>query len=192
MSDASSNGQPYSEGALVYLWGSKDTINQVATTLGVDPGALASGIAREFTRQLDLRVYAPRVAEGRFDTWGNTSESLKSEYDKTLAQYNADPTAFNGKNWVSSGYNPMITDLGPGAIRLFTALQELNKYLNDHKEDGKDPLGLDKYANNYQQFAADLASYTSDLTPIIAGLVAKDAQDYFTTGFGTQFFAQGG
>jgi hypothetical protein len=68
---------------------------------------------------------------------------------------------------------PVLIDIGPGNIQLFTAIRLLNDY-NDVYPDS-DPLDLKQYNSDYAKLGEDLRNIMSPATVKIAGLMVKEA-----------------
>src|SRR6185369_2859211 len=100
---------PFSSAAQGYITLHYSDIAQIAAALGVSPASLAGGIAREMTRDRafgaqELRDTALTFALSRGDAY------LESAYQSDLQIIQANPNAFDGKNFITSGLNPLIID----------------------------------------------------------------------------------
>jgi len=73
--------------------------------------------------------------------------------------------------------NPVFWDVGPGRIKIRTGIAMLQNY-NQMFPDA-DPLDLKRYNDRYDLFVQDLKNPDSDTTVKIAGLVAREGQDFF-------------
>src|SRR5262249_41832452 len=67
---------------------------------------------------------------------------------------------------------------GPGNIKIRTAISMLQNYNRMFPD--SDPLGLKQYNDRYDLLVRDLKNPDSDTTVKIAGLVAREGQDFFT------------
>lgn len=74
-------------------------------------------------------------------------------------------------------FNPIFFDIGPGNIKIRTAILMLQNYNRMFPD--SDPLGLKQYNNRYDLLVRDLKNPDSDTTVKIAGLVAREGQDFF-------------
>ena len=72
-------------------------------------------------------------------------------------------------------YDPR--DVGPGHINIRTAINMLQNYNRMYPD--SDPLNLKQYNQRYDLFVRDLKDHNSDTTVKIAGVVARDGQDFF-------------
>ncbi len=74
--------------------------------------------------------------------------------------------------------HPMLFDVGPGNIKLRTAISLLDNYNAQYKS-YDDFLNLGKYRENLPQFASDLRDPNSTLTANLAGLLASEATQFY-------------
>ena len=72
--------------------------------------------------------------------------------------------------------NPVLWDVGPGHINIRTAINMLQNYNRMYPD--SDPLDLKQYNHRYDLLVRDLKDHDSDTTVKIAGLVARDGQDF--------------
>ncbi|MCY1284541.1 RTX calcium-binding nonapeptide repeat (4 copies) [compost metagenome] len=73
--------------------------------------------------------------------------------------------------------NPVLNDVGPGNIKVHTAIELLNKYIESHGY--SDPLKIKGYANDYSKLVRDLSSKDGALSLKFAGLVLKEGSEFF-------------
>jgi hypothetical protein len=74
--------------------------------------------------------------------------------------------------------NPVLFDIGPGNIKIRTAISTLQNYNRMFPD--SDPLELKRYNSHYDLLVRDLKNPDSDTTVKIAGLVAREGQDFFS------------
>jgi hypothetical protein len=84
--------------------------------------------------------------------------------------------------------NPVLWDVGPGHIHIRTALTMLQNYNRMFPD--SDPLDLKQYNQRYDLLVRDLKSPESDTTVKIAGLVARDGQDFYRQAMTPERWAQ--
>lgn len=71
---------------------------------------------------------------------------------------------------------PVMIDLGPGNIQLYTAINLLEDYNNRYPS--SDPLGIKGYAGDYAQLARDLTDTFSPATSKFAGLMIQSGFEW--------------
>jgi hypothetical protein len=71
----------------------------------------------------------------------------------------------------------VLLDVGPGNIKIRTAISMLQNYNRMFPD--SDPLDLKRYNDHYDLLARDLKNRDSDATFKIAGLVAREGQDFY-------------
>ncbi len=67
--------------------------------------------------------------------------------------------------------NPVMIDVGPGNIQIYTAINLLNEYVQ--KYPNSDPLGLKQYNSNYSELASALANPLNNATVKLASLMVE-------------------
>ncbi len=173
---------PYSPSALKYLSDHANYINLVAGSLGVSPLSVAAGIGREQTLESDYYKYDPVRVLGNptVKSWKLNGLMEKSDQD-IRAEYNAtnklDPETLMYPNY-SAVRHPMLFDVGPGNIKLRTAISLLDNY-NAQFQAENDFLGLNKYVGNLPQFIGDLRDPNNNLTANVSGLLASEATQFY-------------
>jgi hypothetical protein len=73
--------------------------------------------------------------------------------------------------------NPVLWDVGPGHVNIRTAITMLQNYNRMFPD--SDPLDLKQYNRRYDLLVRDLKNPDNDATIKIAGLVAREGQDFF-------------
>jgi hypothetical protein len=171
----------YSPQALKYLSDHANEINFVAGSLGVSPLSVAAGIAREQTLESDIYPYQARRIIGnpirQVETYFLPYASdryLRSIYD-AASKLDPETLMYPGG---SAALHPMLFDVGPGNIKLRTAISLLDNYSAKYKG-GDDFLGLNKYNGNLPQFIGDLRDPKNTLTANLAGLLASEATQFY-------------
>jgi hypothetical protein len=174
----------------------RDKILWASRQLGVDPAAVAGTIAEELddSRQrgwahqalndgakwLDQRWHGAHQGH----PFGMTHEDIIREYDAYEADLKANPAMEEdvrnsgelGLALKKARYGTMI-DVGPGKIRLHTAIRMLREYNGRFKD--SDPLDLKKYNNAYDKLLSDLGSTESPATAAFAALMVDEATRWF-------------
>src|ERR1043166_364496 len=187
---------------LDYLSAKAMQIRDTEALLDVPAPALAGGIAREltYTRQVNphkpLIVMASPIKE--FMTanetdpnaldWPMTSAPawkpithqglvdafVRSNVPSVIDKLGPPDTL---KKIINKFTNPVFWDVGPGAINIKTAISMLQNY-NQMFPDS-DPLDLKRYNQRYNLLVHDLKNPDSDTTIKIAGLDAREGQDFY-------------
>jgi hypothetical protein len=189
--------QTYDPRDLNYLSRKAKQIRDTATLLGVPALGLVGGVAREmmYARKADpwwATFSAPIkefVTSNEVDTSAPATmpgEVWKPITHQTLAEGFArsnlpgggiGPGATNTDlAWLKLG-NPVLWDVGPGHIHIRTGITMLQNY-NQMFPDS-DPLNLKQYNQRYDLLVRDLKDPASDATIKIAGLVAREGQDFY-------------
>ena len=83
--------------------------------------------------------------------------------------------------------NPVFFDVGPGNIKIRTAISMLQNYSRMFPD--SDPLDLKRYNDRYDLLVRDLKNPDSDTTIKIAGLVAREGHDFFAKAMTPQRWA---
>ncbi|MEN6587219.1 MAG: calcium-binding protein, partial [Sulfuricella sp.] len=187
----------------------KSAILDVAQLLGVSAGAIAGAMAEEnhayanskfLNDSLDkyaLSGVSPVQFAVDVATLGLpvTLGKHAVEYQlstRTHAEFAADYAVAGGMadepySDVEKVLHPVLVDMGPANIKLATAIRLINKYVSESQT-----LGLDVYATDYAALARDLVSPLSDVTAKIAGLMIKEADQWFVSrdhqAYGDQWF----
>ncbi|MGO8951930.1 MAG: hypothetical protein ACLPWS_03060 [Rhodomicrobium sp.] len=171
----------YSPQALKYLSDHANEINFVAGSLGVSPLSVAAGIAREQSLESDIYPYQARHIIGnpirQVETYllpYSSDRYLRSIYDATNK---LDPETLMYPGGSAVRY-PMLFDVGPGNIKLRTAISLLDNY-NSQYQGESDFLGLNRYNGNLPQFINDLRNPGNPLTANVSGLLASEATQYY-------------
>jgi hypothetical protein len=191
----------YRQADLDFIRSNSIAIIQISSELGIKPEALAGGVIRELsgTAQNNTGVQAIKsyiaakvMAQGLANL--DTNEKVADFYFKAFA----DPTGLDGtgdqsETLTSKNNNPTLWDVGPGKIKIHTAIDMLDSYLVAHPgaaaDPASDPLQLKKYDGHLQDLVRDLQDANNPLTFKIAGLVAKAGADFFSEKIGAAGWA---
>ncbi|MGR9225381.1 beta strand repeat-containing protein [Rhizobium leguminosarum] len=151
----------------------------IAKGLGISVNALMGAVANE----LDTR-YNPDLA---FGSRGGASQSFG---DRWLAYHGTNERIAQNYNALKRGApnlggkltNLASIDVGPGNIKIATAIDVLNDYLAAHQAASDDPLNLKQYDGKYYNLAMDLEDFVdTHATFAIAGLYIAQADSYFSS-----------
>lgn len=171
-------------------------IHDTAKTLGVSETAIAGCIAEELddSRGLtDWPIVGP-IVDGEVRRWkrsqleGKTHDDIAASYEAWERKLAEDPQAgtpdsrFGGLYrifdvWRTKQEFPATLDVGPGKVRLHTAIRMLREY-NERYPDS-DPLGIKKYNTAYDKLALDLDTAGSPATAAFVGLMVQEATGWF-------------
>jgi hypothetical protein len=171
--------QPYDKAALRYLKDNESTINLVSSDLGVSPNAVAGSMAREITRSDGEILPEHALHAVLFDLAKLKSEqSYEEEYQKDLQDIARNPGILDGNPWGRYLSYPTVRDIGPGSIKVFTAIQIIKQYQETAQAKA---LGLDKYKlTDLKAIVHDLNDPANPLSIKIAGLVVLNGQKFFS------------
>jgi hypothetical protein len=188
---------PFEADGLDYISKKARSINDIALLLGVPAPGLAGGIARE--RTLERREYwrnILRVAGQPLKELLTSIETAEPSRDPeavvlppkpithgTIADNFARSNVLPRETLQNPSYpdrltNPVFFDVGPGNIKIRTAISMLQNYNRMFPD--SDPLALKRYNDRYDLLVRDLKDPDSDTTVKIAGLVAHEGQDFFS------------
>jgi len=190
---------PFDDNGLNYLSAKAKQINDVAALLGVPVPGLAGGIAREMTLQrreypkdrlwvagqpVKALLTSTELDEPGRDPMGPDTPLLpwKPITHGTIAEHfarsNILPRGTLGNpTYTDRLANPIFFDVGPGNIKIRTAISMLQNY--NQLFPYSDPIDLKRYNDRYDLLVHDLKNPDSDTTIKIAGLVAREGQDFY-------------
>lgn len=157
--------------------------DQYASRFGVSKYAIIGAVANEY----DAR-YAYSVLDGRgaylqaltdqLASWRNTSSSAIEDY---YIKYQFD---MNAGVDVNSGsyklFNPAATDIGPGNIRISTAIALVQSVYADEIRTGADSSGLARYNGHYDNLVSDLLNFDNPAASYqFAAAYLKQGESFF-------------
>jgi hypothetical protein len=156
-----------------YWYDHRNTFNSVSAVTGVPPTAIAASIGEEYR----MRTFAK---DGLFyPVWGGDILVNGRGGDQMLERnYATHAQALQAGQAIPGNYlDPTTFDIGPGHIKVATAMDMVKKYVNQYTQ--SDPLGLKQYVGHYDALYRDLLDPNSDVSVKIAGLKLKEVQDYY-------------
>src|ERR1043166_7760717 len=183
---------------LNYLSARAKQIHDMAALLGVPPLGLAGGVARELTYTRQVNPHKPLIrAAGPLKEILTSTEPDSNPPDRSMTwrpiTHESIADSFARSNMpggviklglpdtvekiINKLANPVFWDVGPGAVNIRTAIQSLQNYNRAFPD--SDPLDLKRYNDRYDLFVRDLKNPDSDTTIKIAGLVAREGQDFY-------------
>lgn len=148
---------------------------EAADRLGVPATAILGAVANEYDTRFnpDLTFDIRGGAGQAFGDWvgsGRSHENIKNDYDDVKS----------GNTWGPKFLHPAMIDVGPGNVRIETAIDLLEDYLASHRSDGRDPLELRQYENNYDKLVDDILDFNQPkATMAFAGLMVAKADAFF-------------
>jgi hypothetical protein len=188
--------QTYDPRDLNYLSAKAKQIRDTASLLGVPALGLVGGVAREmaYGRNVDphnlwavasaplkelLTSYEPDGRPEGGIVWNPiTHEELANGFARSnLPGGSIEPGAGNPKLALLKLANPVLWDVGPGHVNIRTAITLLQNYNRMFPD--SDPLDLKQYNQRYDLLVRDLKNPDNDATIKIAGLVAREGQDFY-------------
>jgi hypothetical protein len=199
---------------LNYIAAKAKPINDTAALLGVPAPGLAGGIVREmaleqFQYPKDLLRVAGKPVKKLLTSnepdWASPDFSMvggvnfwKPLTHQTIADYFARSNTPGGivslpppldmfNKYLRPVINPALFDIGPGNVKIRTAISMLQNY--DQMFPDSDPLNLKRYNQRYDLLVRDLKDPDSNTTVKIAGLVAREGQDFFLNAMTPQRWA---
>lgn len=152
------------------------TAQRVADKLRVSRNAVIGAVANEF----DTRHNPDLTLSSRGGTAQAASDwsALRADHQEIADNYNA--IKADNPNVGGKLTNPAMIDVGPGNIRIETAIDLLKGYQAEHAASGDDPLDLNKYVGHYDLLAEDLADFdNTDTTFALAALKVRNADTFF-------------
>jgi hypothetical protein len=200
---------------LNYIAAKAKPINDTATLLRVPPPGIAGGIVREMTLTRYAYPWKPDWLAGQPVKGFLTSKEpvlsvpesdmlngFPAEWRPLSHQTIANgfalantpggtlkfPPPFAGLGLhLNALWNPALFDVGPGNIKIRTAISMLQNYSQMFPD--SDPLNLKRYNQHYDLLVRDLKDPDSNTTVKIAGLVAREGQDFFVNAMTPQRWA---
>lgn len=148
---------------------------EAADRLNIPAAAILGAVANEYDTRFnpDLAFGLRGGAAQAFADWW----SAGSSHDEISEDFG---DRESGKSAASKFWHPAKIDIGPGNIRVETAIDLLKDYLVSHEADGQDPLQLRQYENDYGKLANDLLDFDQPkATMAFAGLMVAKADDFF-------------
>lgn len=155
-----------------------ETARRVADKLGVSRNAVVGAVANEhdtrFNPDLTLGTRGgPYQAGGDWWVSDSTHQELADNYNALKA---------GNPNFGEKFGNPAMVDVGPGNIKIETAIDLLQEYHAEHATSGDDPLDLEKYVGHYDTMVKDLSDFDkTDTTFAFAALKVRNAEKFFTS-----------
>lgn len=161
----------FSPATIRYIESQSKYIHSISQKLGISEGAIAGSIANEFDSRISSSIFSllsagPQAFADAVAIF-RTNNSLVENYKLFQNMSEAEIAAGN----FSKRDNPILIDVGPANIKIITAINLLNDYLD--KNQGNDFLGLAKYKDDYKQLAWDLTDWNSDTTAKFTGLMIQ-------------------
>jgi Ca2+-binding RTX toxin-like protein len=169
----------FSKPTLDYIKANAEKAKEVAKALGLSD-VTAQGILGAIGEEYE--------SIGLVD-WGQTIRVSQYSHDEILSNY--ENTRVNPKvlEDVVSGSsaekifikftNPVLNDVGPGNIKILTAIDLLKTYI-DHNPD-TDPLGIKNYNQDYKLLVSDLSDKDNVLSLKFAALMLQEGQAFYST-----------
>ena len=162
-------------------------VNQVAPIIGVDPVGIAAALAEEFNDGTQANAAWDFLKNNAFD---QVTDLLNNSHNSILQNYNyvkglpSTSTARTNPGFSEKLSNVVLRDVGDGNIKISTAIDLLHSYLDGNSSD---PLNLVQYKQDYGKLVGDLISNNNGLQAKFAGLMVKEAQDWFSSKMGTDW-----
>jgi hypothetical protein len=184
---------------LDYLSRKAKAIGDVSAVFGVPPLGIVGAIAREMT--LERYEYPNNLVRRAAQPLKELLTSTESDpgtgarrpiTHATIADYftrsNTLPRdAVGNRSYFDRLMNPSFFDVGPGNVKIRSAISMLQNYNRMFPD--SDPLDLKRYNDRYDLLVRDLKNPDSDTTIKIAGLVAREGQDFFVKAMTPQRWA---
>lgn len=141
----------------------------VARELGVSPTAIVGAVANEY----DTRKNVNRGKQAFADWWADRGSYRKysKQKIKPTGGHPTIPEKLRDRTKI---------DIGPGNIRVDTAIDLVQRYVQRHSGSGKDPLKLLKYKKDYDRLIDDLLEFDHPETSYaVAGLYLAQGKRLF-------------
>lgn len=149
----------------------------IAKLLGVSQLAIVGAVANEYDTRYNYDIFFTFHGQlpQKFGDWwvegADFHEELVENY-KAVKSGSPNPGSKLG--------NHIQMDIGPGNIRIETAIDLIRGYVSLFDGTGNDPLDLLKYGDNYPSLVADLLDFKDPTaTYAVAGLYLSVAQEFF-------------
>lgn len=152
---------------------------QYGNNYGVSPRAVMGAIANEYDTRFnpdlmfDGRGYYGQAIGDLFGVswrpWDNDHEYYSQRYE-----------LYKSREVTNKYQNPAAVDVGPGNVKIATAIETVRTYTREYRNTGADPLGLLEYSDNCAKLVNDLFSFDSPRASFgIATAYLKGAEAFF-------------
>lgn len=157
------------------------TADRIAKILGISPALLVGAVANEHDTRFNPDLYwkeTGAIGQKLGDVLATVDLFNKEPIGHQEIEQNYNQLRAGEENWLGKLRNPAMVDVGPGNIRISTAVDLLHEYAEQHPDD--DPLALKKYLGRYDALRDDLLKFDKpDTSLAMAGLMTKKAAPFF-------------
>lgn len=169
----------FSKSTFDYIKNNSEKAKEVARALGA-PDVTAQGILGAIGEEYESVGLVDQI-----------QTELVSRYSHDELQRNYEATKSNQqilKDVVSAGLlgkitiktdNPVLNDVGPGNIKILTAIDLLKTYIDRNPE--TDPLGIKNYNQDYKLLVNDLSDKDNVLSLKFAALMLQEGQAFYSS-----------
>jgi hypothetical protein len=168
----------YDQRAISFIEQNQHKIQAVGRLVNVSPTALAGSIARETTSS-DRGSLLRRIGRklGHVAERFYSEERLEIEYQETVENVTKKPGAMDGNPALGYISEPVRRDMGPGSIKLYTAMRIIQQYVKT--PEGK-AAGFGQYGpHDLKKVMRDLWDPNNPLTINVEGFVIREGQAFF-------------
>lgn len=170
---------PYHTSVMNYIKILSPHVRFVSQTLGVDAVAIIGAIAEEHNDMFTASAWRGPSA----NIFVDSLVVQFSSHSGILADYNyfvQNRSEISNTNIFNKLANPVLVDMGPGNIKLFTAIELLNDYIIQNPN--SDPLNLKQYNSDFHRLALDLTNYVNPkASAAFAGLMIAEGVRFYET-----------
>jgi hypothetical protein len=158
-------------------------VDRIAKILGVPPELLIGAVANEhdtrFNPDLFWKGTGP-IVQKLGDVAATVDLLNREPIDHEDIDQNYHALRKGERNSFGKLGNPATVDVGPGNIRISTAIDLLHEYAEQHPVHEDDPLELKKYLGHYDALRDDLLKFDKPETTLaLAGLMTRKAAPFF-------------
>nr|WP_260406828.1 calcium-binding protein [Pseudomonas cichorii] len=169
----------FSESTLEYIKSQADKAKEVAGALGV-PGVTAQGLLGAIGEEYESLGAVDWIQTQRVTSF--THEELKQNYESVISDQQILKDVVKAGSLQKAQIkweNPVLNDVGPGNVKVLTAIDLLNKYNSNNPD--SDPLGLKGYTQDYKTLVSDLSNEGNNLSLKFAALMLQEGQEFYST-----------
>lgn len=169
----------FSTSTLDYIKEQAEKAKAVAAALGA-PDVTAQGILGAIGEEFESLGVEEVIQKRRVNSFSH--DEIKANYEKVAADPQILKDVVDANLYSKSIIkwdNPALNDVGPGNIKIMTAIELLKKY--NENNPGADPLGIKNYNQDYKALVGDLSDKNNVLSLKFAALMLQEAQVFYST-----------
>ena len=167
----------FKESTFEYIKSQAERAKAIANELGA-ADVTAQGILGAIGEEYESLGTVDKIQTARVSAFSH--EEIKSNYDSVVKdkQILSDVVSAGSiKKGLIKWDNPVLNDVGPGNIKILTAIDLLAKYNTANPE--QDPLGLKGYNGDYKSLVSDLSDEKNSASLKFAALMLQEGRAFY-------------